>query len=132
MRAPERSGKLKLIARRAFSLSCCIYLLVQPLYPQFQGSAGSPYENADSLLSGKSGIEKVETLLEISQSRWFISFEESMEYANRAYRLAIELDYPEGQADALNRIGNVHYFLRNHGDVIESYNMALKIAAFNG
>ena len=115
------------IARRVLSLVCSFHFLLHPLYPQSQYS-GTRTDSLINLLSTKSGTGKVDLLLEISQSRWFISFEESMDYATTAYQLAIELNYPEGKADALNRIGNVHYFLRNHSNVIDNYNMALEIA----
>ncbi|TVR72571.1 MAG: hypothetical protein EA408_06430 [Marinilabiliales bacterium] len=86
----------------------------------------------DSLinLADKSrGTEKIDLLLDISQMLWYFnSFEESMNYAVRGLQLAEELNSSARKADALNRIGNVHYFLRNHDNVIESYNMALEIA----
>ena len=87
--------------------------------------------DADSLinlLSHKSGTDKVDLLVEISRAKWNISMEESLNYANEAYRLAEDLNYQEGKADALNRIGNVHYLLRDQTNVIENYNQAYKIA----
>jgi signal transduction histidine kinase len=127
MRVLIKNRKFMKIARRALSLICSFYFLSHPLYPQPHYSE-TRSDSLISLLSTVSGKEKVDLLLEISQSRWFISFEESIDYATTAYQLAGELNYPEGKADALNRIGNVHYFLRNHSNVIENYTMALELA----
>ncbi len=109
-------------------LVLCIYIYSGlPLYGQ-----QLPRVSLDSLidLAEKSqGTEQVDLLLEISQMLWYSSgFEESMNYAVRGLQLAEQLNSPSRKADALNRIGNVHYLLRNHDDVIESYNMALEIA----
>ena len=127
MRVLIKNREFMQIARRVLCLACSFHFLLHPLYPQSQYS-GTRTDSLINLLSTKSGTGKVDLLLEISQSRWFISFEESMDYATTAYQLASELNYPEGKADALNRIGNVHYFLRNHSNVVDNYNMALEIA----
>ncbi len=114
-------------AKHILSFVCCLCLSLLTIFPQTSGQPAL----ADSLkeqLSETTGTAEVDLLVEISQSLWFISFEESMEYATRAYHLAKKLNYPQGEADALNRIGNVHYFLRNHDDVINNYNLALSIA----
>ncbi len=127
MRVLIKNGRFMQIARHALSLVCSLCFLLQPLYLH-SNHADTKTDSLIKLLPTESGKGKVDLLLEISQSRWFISFEESMDYATMAYQLAAELNYPEGKADALNRIGNVHYFLRNHTNVIDNYIMALEIA----
>jgi signal transduction histidine kinase len=101
----------------------------------FQATAGAhdinAEKNLDSLknqLSGKTGKNRVDLLIEISQANWAFGFEESLDYATRAYQLAGELNYREGLSDALNRIGNVHYFLENYSTAVENYNKAIDIA----
>ena len=119
--------RFRLIGGRLVSLFCCLLFFLATTMAQSQ----QEYSRTDSLLAllpDKTGIERVDLLLEISQSRWYVSFDESLEYANQAYQLASRINYPEGRADALNRIGNVHYFLRNYDDVIENYNLAFEIA----
>jgi signal transduction histidine kinase len=79
-------------------------------------------------VSQKTGKEKVDLFIEISQANWAFGFEESLDYAMRAYELAGELKYREGLSDALNRIGNVHYFLENYTTAVENYTKAIEIA----
>ncbi len=122
----KNRGFIKIV-RYAFVITCSLCFIS----PLLSSQSEHPDTKTDSLLKlipTVSGRGKVDLLLEISQSRWFISFEESMDYATRAYQLATEINYPEGKADALNRIGNVHYFLRNHSTVIDNYILALEIA----
>jgi signal transduction histidine kinase len=90
-----------------------------------------PDENrniADNNLEAAIGAGKVDQLLELSKDSWFQSFDESLDYASRAYQLAREIGYQEGIADALNRIGNVHYLLSNHDEVLNNYREAVRIA----
>jgi hypothetical protein len=68
-------------------------------------------ERREISLDEAEGTSRVDLLLEMSKASWFHSFDESMEYATRGYQLASELNYREGMADAMNRIGNVHYLL---------------------
>lgn len=127
MREKVKNRKFNAQAKRIFSLACCFCLSLLIAFPQTSGQAALS-DSLKNQLPERSGTAEVDLLVEISQSLWFISFEESMEYATRAYHLARELNYPQGEADALNRIGNVHYFLKNHDDVINNYNLALSIA----
>jgi signal transduction histidine kinase len=108
-------------------LFCCLFFLTNPVYSQPPANH-APSDSLKRILPKTSGREKVDLLTEISRSLWFTSLEESMEYASLALKLAQEINYPEGKADALNRMGNVHYFLRNNDHVFEHYNRALTIA----
>jgi hypothetical protein len=71
----------------------------------FQAIAGVQHTDAekslDSLknqLTGKAGKGRVDLLIEISQANWAFGFEESLDYATRAYQLAGELKYREGMS----------------------------------
>lgn len=85
-------------------------------------------DNLGTMLESAEGRERVDLLLEMSKAKWYQSFDESMDYATKGYQLARELDYREGVADALNRIGNVHYLLRNYDEVLDRYKHAAEIA----
>lgn len=122
------TGKIIQYSRQVLILTFFLYLFLSPLYSQINPYTENDLDSLKSLLDNKSGTAKVDMLLEISQALWSSSLEESMSYAQRGLDLAEELNYLEGKADALNRIGNVHYLLRNHGNVIETYNSAFEIA----
>jgi signal transduction histidine kinase len=95
------------------------------------GQSETAFRQMDSLVTimpDESETKKVDLLIELSQINWRLSFERSMDYANQAFELAGEIGYPEGKADALNRIGNVHYFLGNHDGAIENYHKAFEIS----
>lgn len=127
MRRIVHTGDLIKAAQRLSVIAFCFYLLTYPVCSQ-TGREETRIDSLKNLLEQTHGAERVSMLLEISQAKWYVSFEESMNYATKAFNLAEELNYPEGKADALNRIGNVHYFLRNYSDVIDNYNMAYQIA----
>jgi signal transduction histidine kinase len=95
------------------------------------GTAGQlpdEYRASETSLDVTVGAEKVDQLLELSKNSWFQGFDESLEYATRAYQLAREIGYQEGIADAMNRIGNVHYLLSNYDEVLVNYMEAARIA----
>ncbi|MFP4365453.1 MAG: tetratricopeptide repeat protein [Bacteroidales bacterium] len=107
---------------------CWTFLAMQSLQAQTPPASEDKLDSLKNLLNQKGGTEKVDLLLDISQAQWNQSFEESLEYASRGYTLAKEMEYPEGMADALNRIGNVHYLLGNNDNVFENYYEAVNIA----
>ncbi len=91
---------------------------------------GQNKEKIDSLeilLESTSGSERVDMLLEISRLYWDYSFERSLDYANEAYKISESIGYLSGMADALNRSGNVHYFLNNYDWALEYYESAYEI-----
>ncbi len=89
-------------------------------------------DSLETLLESSTGGEKAGILLELSRSYWFISFERSLEYAAEAYGIAEATGSVTGMADALNRSGNVHYFLNNHERALEYYNDAYEIIQEEG
>lgn len=127
MKSPVNTGKFIKFARQLIFIAVCIYLLLLSAVGQTM-SVGNEADSLKNLLPRKNGTDKVDILCEISRAKWNVSIEKSLDYATMAYELAEELDYPEGKADALNRIGNVHYFLRNYDNVIGNYNLAFEIA----
>lgn len=127
MRTLTKIWKSKHFAKHIFILACCIRLLLHPVSGQTP-VIDRELDSLKNLLGHKSGTEKIDLLLEISKANWTVSLVESLNYANMAYQLSEELNYLEGKADALNRMSNVHYLLRNHSNVIDNYNRALDIA----
>jgi signal transduction histidine kinase len=92
------------------------------------GTAGRQMDSLVTILASERETKKVDVLNELSQVNWRLSYEKSMDFATQAFELASELGYPEGEADALNRIGNVHYFLGNHDSAIKNYQRACEIS----
>lgn len=107
--------------------ACLFICCLQPGRAQQQADVTA--ERREISLDEAEGTSRVDLLLEMSKASWFNSFDESMDYATRGYRLASELGYREGMADAMNRIGNVHYLLNNYDEVFENYKEAVKIAS---
>ncbi len=128
MKIYKNRGKQIIYTRQFFFFTVCFALL-------FSAAGGrhvlavNETDSLKSLLSEKTGRDKVDILVGLSRAKWNISMGKSLEYATMAYKLAEELDYPEGKADALNRMGNVHYLLRNYNNVIENYQLAFEIAS---
>lgn len=110
-------------------ICCWTFLAMQSIQAQPPPASEDKLDSLKNLLNLKAGREKVDLLLDISQAQWNHSFEESLVYASRGYTLAKEMEYPEGMADALNRIGNVHYLLGNNDNVFENYYEAVNIAS---
>ncbi len=120
-------GKFYHSIRHILFIVFCLFSLFYPV----AGQAHIPISKIDSmkyLLGDKYGKEEVDLLIDISKAKWAVSLEKSLSYATQALQLAEELNYPGGQADALNRIGNVHYYLRNKTDAHKNYRKALIIA----
>jgi signal transduction histidine kinase len=109
-------------------LKVLILILFHTIADAQEINAEKYLDSLKNQLPDKTGKEKVDLLIEISQANWAFGFEESLDYATRAYHLAGDLKYMEGLSDALNRIGNVHYFLENYTTAVENYNMAVEIA----
>jgi len=74
---------------------------------------------------------KVEVLLKISDILVFNGSEESMEYANKAYLIAKEIDYPRGKAKSLNMVAKIHLGQIKLKLAMEVANRAIEIAELN-
>jgi signal transduction histidine kinase/Tfp pilus assembly protein PilF len=103
------------------------FLFVLWLLPFNQALTQSETDSLLSLLEGSSPREKVVILNELSRIHWSVSLEESMNYAVQALEMAeLHVD-SQGRADALNRIGNVHYLRADYENALSYYNKSLEI-----
>ncbi len=123
--------KIGLFARQVFTIAW-LMLLVPSLQSQPHHAFEGDPDSLEELLRHASGREQVDLLLDMSHAIWYDSFDESLNYATRSYNLARELDYREGMADALNRIGNIDYLLGNYESVVDTYLQAVEIAVALG
>ena len=113
---------------RHFLLIAGSLLVMTPLMGQPHLISEKESDSLENKLHLLEGTEKVDLLLDMSQTMWFQNFDKSLDYATRGYQLAKELNYREGMADALNRIGNIDYLLGNYDNVFDLYNQAAEIA----
>jgi signal transduction histidine kinase len=123
----NKTGKF-LWNSRHFLLIACSLCVITPLTGQPGLISENEFDSLENKLHHLEGTEKVDLLLNLSQTMWFQSFDKSLNYAARGYQLAKELNYREGMADALNRIGNIDYLLGNYDNVFDLYSQAAEIA----
>jgi signal transduction histidine kinase len=115
--------------KQIISILISAFLLSAPVpVPGKNGTERNYPDSLKGMLERNTGVGKFNLLIEISQANFSFDPVESLEFASMAYQLAIGLEYPEGEADALNLIGNVHAFLGNHSSALEKYKMAYEIA----
>lgn len=79
------------------------------------------------LLPNLSGIERVDTLTELSLAYSNVLPEKGLAYGDNGLRLSIELDYKKGKAEALKNIGLNHWSQSNYDPALEYELNALKI-----
>lgn len=113
-----------------------IYSLFVILLPLKASGADSNIDTLQKRLEEASSQEKVYILNELSREYWYISLDQSLDYANQALELAIFLDDKQGTADALNRMGNVAYLMSSyqeaHDYYMQSLNLRLEIGDTEG
>lgn len=103
----------------------CLILLAAGAYTQ-----ENKIQLIDSLLlqlSSVSDTYRIELLNELSKNHWTISLEKSIEYAQQALEIAKRLNYQQGIADAINRMGNAYSAIAVYDKAIDYYQEALTI-----
>ncbi|MCK4653174.1 MAG: tetratricopeptide repeat-containing sensor histidine kinase [Candidatus Cloacimonetes bacterium] len=84
-------------------------------------------DSLEAQLSDVKKYKKVEVLNELAQAYLNESPQKAIEYSNKALDLSQELDYIEGEAQALKIIGSGNYYLSNFDKSLEYYLNSLKI-----
>lgn len=86
--------------------------------------------NVDSLLfilPGQAGEERVNSLNSLAVSLSFVDSDSSMQYADEAKKLAMELDYPEGIANAYRNYGFIYLYQGNYPMALDNFLEALSL-----
>ena len=83
-----------------------------------------------SILS-TNGLEKLTILLDLSKAYWNVSPKIGIDYSDKAYQLAVELDHEHFQAKALTYGGVNYWYMGIYDKAIKYYHDALRIAENN-
>jgi len=84
----------------------------------------------DSLENGLNVVSdtaKIENMIELSQLYFDISLKKSAYYADSALLESRKINNKKGEADALNKLGNIHWATSNYNAAMERYLEALEI-----
>ena len=72
-------------------------------------------------------ISKIDYMIELSELYFEISLRKSADYADSALLESRKTNYKKGEADALNKMGNIHWITSNFNAAMERYLEALDI-----
>jgi signal transduction histidine kinase len=73
------------------------------------------------------GIEKVKAINRLSKAYWNVEPGKTLEYGNRALKLARELDYRKGEAKAISNMGGGYYYLGDNDTALKYFKESLLI-----
>jgi tetratricopeptide (TPR) repeat protein len=108
---------------------CLIFIFIIVFSPALWGEKTIDQKIADleKKLPKVSGKEKVDTLNQISSAYIYKSADQCIQYGTRALKLAQQLRYPKGEADAYNYIAIGNTILGNPKKSLECFEKALEI-----
>ena len=72
-------------------------------------------------------ISKIDYMIELSELYFEISLRKSADYADSALLESRKTNYKKGEADALNKMGNIHWITSNFNAAMERYLEALDV-----
>ncbi len=104
-----------------------VYALILILLPFKASGVESDIDTLKRKLEEAPPPGKISILNELSREYWYISLDQSADYANQAYELAISLGDKQGIADALNRLGNAAYLMASYQEAHDYYMQSLNI-----
>ncbi len=107
--------------------NCKIFLLLLFATSTLLKSQQAERDSLEILLKQVSDPERIHVLNDLSRAYWDISLEKSLEYAQEAYSLSLELNSTIGEADALNRIGNAKHLGGDPESAVDYYYRSLSI-----
>ena len=84
-------------------------------------------DSLENQLALVNNISRIDYMIELSELYFEISLKKSADYANSALLESRKLNYKKGEADALNKIGNIHWITSNFNPAMERYLEALDI-----
>jgi len=88
---------------------------------------GKIIDSLENQLALADNISKIDYMIELSELYFEISLKKSADYADSALLESRKTNYKKGEADALNKIGNIHWITSNFNAAMESYLEALDI-----
>ena len=84
-------------------------------------------DSLEQLLPNLRGAEKVDVLNKLAHSYRVTEQGKTIEYGNQAMKLAEEIKYEKGAADALHNIGDAYYFISDYKTAIEYLQQSLDV-----
>lgn len=84
-------------------------------------------DSLENQLALVDNISRIEYMIELSELYFEISLKKSADYADSALLESRKLNYKKGEADALNKTGNIHWITSNFNAAMERYLEALDI-----
>ncbi len=72
-------------------------------------------------------ISRIDYMIELSELYFEISLKKSVDYADSALLESRKINYKKGEANALNKIGNIHWITSNFNAAMERYLESLDI-----
>ncbi|MGE5403017.1 MAG: tetratricopeptide repeat protein [Ignavibacteriales bacterium] len=113
--------KLKLLAFIAAALLC------------FNGAvSGRQADSLQALANSKTGIEKIDALIRLSDYYQNVDPQKGLETATLALKLSENLNYTKGKADSYANIGVMYLNLANYRDALENQRRALEVRIASG
>src|SRR6056297_3211728 len=94
---------------------------------QIFGQEDRAVDSLKNEISKAEGGQKVKLLNQISKQYWSISPDSSLHFAKEALRIAQKINDDAGISDALNRMGNAHFFLGNKEKSLSYYKNSLEL-----
>ena len=104
-----------------------LYLISITLIIPFQQSFDEAVDSLKTRLDTTHGKEKVQVLNNIASKYASLAPEQGRDYGQHAIKLARKINYPLGEAEASEIIGNVHYHLGEFEKAIQYFLESLKI-----
>ncbi|MCK4630757.1 MAG: tetratricopeptide repeat-containing sensor histidine kinase [Bacteroidales bacterium] len=84
-------------------------------------------DSLENQLALVDNISRIDYMIELSELYFEISLKKSADYADSALLESRKLNYKKGEADALNKTGNIHWITSNFNAAMERYLEALDI-----
>ncbi|MBE9509462.1 MAG: tetratricopeptide repeat-containing sensor histidine kinase [Bacteroidetes bacterium] len=84
-------------------------------------------DSLENQLALVDNISRIDYMIELSELYFEILLKKSADYADTALFESRKLNYKKGEADALNKIGNIHWITSNFNTAMERYLEALDI-----
>ena len=116
-----------LYKNRIVTLLFLIILQAGVLSELLSGQEQIIIDSLENELALVDNISRIEYMIKLSELYFDISLKKSADYADSALLESRKINNKKGEADALNKLGNIHWVTSNYNTAMERYLEALEI-----